>query len=408
LTEVLRNMSETAMSRGQSSAVNEGNDPLSLGARLRTLAVYLEELSTHASDLAHTTEFERHSPPWIARAEERKSKTLLPDAGEEIRRLRNELTEAFTALGVKDQTLEEQSMKVELLESRMRDASKKASVVKQLEARFEVMQNKETELIGAVEKLTGDLQAVETERDELKSRLERAKRASGTTGASISGEGVIMDSGISLAALHENETLRAEVASLQAAVRFLRDDNLRANFLDPYSVQRSTNMYSWLDSPLTQTSPSILDEGSFYKAAESRDVLTHLLKLTKESRIVDMQSTLPQDSTNRFSWRPTKSTFKFQVLQQRENFERWAEWKDDVASRVRERKRVLAAKKQRILSERERKQKQYDPTAPTPKKDATPTLSYGMMGRAWEILGIDREDISSMGEFGGVEITSPS
>ena len=405
--EILRNMSETAMSRGQPSAVNEGNDSLSsLGARLRTLAVYLEELSTHASDLAHTTEFERHSPPWIARAEERKSnRSLLPDADEEIRRLRNELTEAFTALGVKDQTLEEQSLKVELLESRMRDASKKTSVVKQLEARFEEMQNKETELLGAVEKLTGEVQTVETERDELKSRLERAKRASGTTGASISGEGVIMDSGISLATLHENETLRAEVASLQAAVRFLRDDNLRANFLDPYSVQRSTNMYSWLDSPLTQANPSKLDEGSLYKAAESRDVFTHLLKLTKESRIVDMQSTLPPDSTNHFSWRPMKSTFKFQVLQQRENFERWAEWKDDVASRVKERKRVLAAKKQRILCERERKQKQSDPTAPSPKKDATPTLSYGMMGRAWEILGIDR---SSMGEFGGVGITSPS
>lgn len=276
-TEVLRNMSETAMARGQPSAVNEGNDPLSsAGAHLRTLAIYLEELSTHASDLAHTTEFERHSPPWITRAEERKSnRTLLPDADEEVRRLRNELTEAFTALGIKDQTLEEQSMKIELLESRMRDAIKKASVLKQLEARFEEMQNKETELFEAVEKLTRDLQAVETERDELKSRVERAKRASGTTGASVSGEGVVIDSGISLATIHENEILRAEVASLQAAVRFLRDDNLRANFLDPYSVQRSTNMYSWLDSPLTQANPSTLDEGSFCKAAESRDVLTH-------------------------------------------------------------------------------------------------------------------------------------
>ncbi|MBN0049369.1 hypothetical protein JS756_36095, partial [Streptomyces actuosus] len=74
--------------------------------------------------------------------------------------MKNEIQEASTALGVKDKTIEEQGIKVELVESRMREASKKASMVKELEAKIEQMQTQETELVGAVEQQRKDLEAM--------------------------------------------------------------------------------------------------------------------------------------------------------------------------------------------------------------------------------------------------------
>ncbi|KAL1965506.1 hypothetical protein VTN77DRAFT_5589 [Rasamsonia byssochlamydoides] len=422
--EILQNMSQTALSLVQAPAADgESNDALSLlSGKLRALTGHLEVLSTHSSDLSHTAEFERGRFPWMLRAEELKSnKTISPDADEEIRRLKNELSEASTALGVKDKTLEEQSMKVELLEARMRDANKKAALAKEFEKKFEQMQEKESQLRETVEKLTKDLRAMEAERDDYKSRFERAKRASGSAGAGAAG-GVVVDSEASLAAMRENEALRAEVSSLQAAVRFLREELHRASTLDPYSVQRSVDTYSWLEAPLTQAKPSAQQESRYHRAAESRDVLTHLLKLAKETKITDLESTLPKDGASRLAWRPTKSTFKYQVLQQRERFERWAEWRDDVASREREEERMAEAKRQRALREQqERRQAQQSSSTSAASASAatashrnthakTPSVSlggYGMMGRAWRILGMQEVDGKETGEEPGkVQIVS--
>ncbi|KAL2003437.1 hypothetical protein VTN02DRAFT_3840 [Thermoascus thermophilus] len=411
-SEVLNNMSQTAKSFVQASTTeNDGSDVLGLlGSKLRDLGSYLEELSSISSDLSITTEFEKRPSPWISRAKELKSnKTISPDADEEIRRLKNELSEASTALGVKDKTLEEQAIKVELLESRMRDANKKAAMVKELEAELEEVKAKEAELQKVVEKQTKELQAMETEREEFKSRLERAKRASGSTVAAA-GEGVV-DNAASIAAMRENEALRAEVASLQAAVRFLREENRRANLLDPFSVQRSASLYAWLDAPLTETKPSPQKEKIRQSAAESRDVLAHLLKLAKDSRVLDLKSTLPQEGpTARPAWRPRKSTFKYQMLQQRENFERWSEWKDDVVSREREQERLAAIRKQRAMAERARRQTQSG-SGHKMESSVGSISGYGMMGRAWQILGMqqqedDRKGVSVGEAAGDVQIVS--
>ncbi|KAJ5387498.1 hypothetical protein N7509_010039 [Penicillium cosmopolitanum] len=235
------------------------NDPiLLLLNKLRDLGGQLDGLDSISSNLSRTVEFERGAFPWIARAEELKSnKTISPDADEEIRRLKNEVHEVSTALGVKDNTLEERGIKIELLESRMRETSKKASMVKDLETKIEEFQSSESELQKLVERQAVELQAVEKEREEIKSRYEKLKHMSGAAGVTTTGDGIVIDNEASLAAMQENESLRAEVESLQSAVRFLREENRRSSLLDPYSVQRSTELHAWLDAPSPgQTPPS--------------------------------------------------------------------------------------------------------------------------------------------------------
>ncbi|OGM41426.1 dynactin [Aspergillus bombycis] len=389
LEEAMKSMSQVSTLYAQpSESGSECSDTMSFIAnRLRSLGGNLEELDSISTDLSITSEFERLPSPWIARASELKSnKAVSPDADEEIRRLKNEIHEASTALGVKDKTIEEQSLKVELVNSRMQEASKKASMVKELETKIEAMRTKETDLEHVVEKQRKDLQALETEREEIKVRLDRVKRASGTTGITTT-EGVVVDNALSLATMRENEALRAEVESLQAAVRFLREENRRANMLDPYSVQRSAEMYSWLDVPLTQANGNAQREKIQQTASESRDVFTHLLKLTKESNICDLKSTVSQENGNRASWRPSKTKLRYQVLQQRENFEHWTEWRDDIVNQEREQDRLVNTKKERLARDRARRH--------APKNSVfggfPQGLGHGMMGHAWEILGMQQD-----------------
>lgn len=412
MNEILDSMSEVFSDPAQTSdgETEKDHDSLSLLInKLRDLGGQLDGLDSASADLSRTTEFEKGAFPWIARSEELKSnKTISPDADEEIRRLKNEVHEISTALGVKDNTLEEQTIKIELLESRMREASKKASMVKDLEAKIEEIQSVGDELEKTVERQRKDLQTAEAERDEFKARLERMKRVSGTAGVTSTGDGLVIDNEASLAAMKENESLRAEVESLQAAVRFLREENRRANLLDPYSVQRSTEMHAWLDAPLSRGAPTTDQEKIQRTALESRDVLTHLLKLTKESRVCDLKSTMSaatdsdSGTTHRTTWRPSKSRVRYQVLQQRENFEHWAEWRDDIAHHEREQVRLAAAKRERALRDR------IPRHAHKASVEFPQGLGHGMMGRAWHILGMqNRKNASTSGPGpDGVEIVS--
>lgn len=387
LEEALNNMSQTSIAFVQSAEPGTENDDAmsALVNRLRSIAGYLEELDSVSSDLSITSEFEKRAHPWIARAEELKSnKAISPDADEEIRRLKNEIHEASTTLSVKDKTIEEQAIKVELVESRMREATKKASMVNELEAKIEEVQSKESELAGTVDSQRKELQDMEAERDEYSSRLERVKRASGT--ADVATDGAVVDGGASLATMRENEALRSEVESLQAAVRFLREENRRANMLDPYSVQRSANMHSWLDVPLTQANTGADREKVQQSASESRDVFAHLLKLTQESRVCDLKPPSSQENTNRTAWRPSKTKLRYQVLQQREDYERWVEWRDDIVDYEREQDRLAAAKKERALREQFQKHAhRHSAYGEFPQGHG-----HGMMGRAWRILGMQQ------------------
>lgn len=412
MNEILESMSQVFTESTQSAdEATENNDSLALLTnKLRDLGSQLDELDAASADLSRTTEFERGAFPWIARSEELKSnKTISPDADEETRRLKNEVHELSTALGVKDNTLEEQTIKIELLESRMREATKKASMVKDLEAKIEQIQTASDELEKTVERQKKELQTAEAERDEFKARLERMKRVSGTAGVTSTGDGIVIDNEASLAAMQENESLRAEVESLQAAVRFLREENRHANLLDPYSVQRSTEMHAWLDAPLTRAAPTAEEEKIQRTALESRDVLTHLLKLTKDSRVCDLKSTMvtppsgDSGAAQRTTWRPSKTRLRYQVLQQRENFEHWTEWRDDIVHHEREQDRLAAAKRERALRDRVPRH------AHKASVEFPQGLGHGMMGRAWQILGMQnhRKNASTSGPApDGVEIVS--
>ncbi|KAI5299232.1 GTP-binding protein of the rab/ypt [Ascosphaera pollenicola] len=361
--------------------------------QLQIISTNLEELSTIATDLSQTVEFERQQPPWVNRSKELKSnKVVPPDADEEIRRLRNAVHEAGTALGVKDKNIEEQTIKIELLESRMRDSTKKAEMLKDVQVELEKMKTEREELVQITEKQSNDLNSLEQEREDYKLRLEKAKRVSTSTDI-LSGAALPVSEIASSELVRENDHLRSEIANLQAAIRYTREENRRANLLDPCAIQRINNVRSWLDAPLVKTPQgSVEEELQQATVNECHDVFSHLLVLTAKTSLVDLKKTVPGDQSSRLAWRPLKTTTKYQAAKQRDDYESWFAWKEDVARRERERTRRLEAIKIGRLRKNTEPPTLYQVysdahfSSSLPEKDVPYDPAQAMMDRAFGLL----------------------
>ncbi|KAM3084378.1 hypothetical protein ACMFMF_001737 [Clarireedia jacksonii] len=295
--------------------------------KLRLLGSSLSDLVTLTSDLELTHEFERAEAPWILRAKELKSsKTVTIDTEEEVRRLKEETHERLRLIAMRDQTLEEASVKIELLESRMRDATKKNERINELERKIEDAKKREAELTESIESQNKELSTMEAEREKWKKVAEESKAIGQVTSGSKAGQER------AVATAREMDALKTEIAGLQAAVRYLREDNRRTRLAD--SNLRAG--LDWLDEPLIK-SKSKDEQRKELIIAEGQDVLNELLNLTKEAKLYDL-STMPKD---RLKWKPAKSTPQYHVARQREDYEAWRGWKDAVV------------KKGKVLAERD-------------------------------------------------------
>lgn len=285
--------------------------------KLRTLTTSLMDLAALTSDLEMTQEFERAPAPWVLRSQELKSsKTVSIDAEEEIRRLKDDNHERARLIAMRDQTLEESSVKIELLESRMRDATKKNERITELEKKIEDAKKREAELSESIETQNKEIATLESDREKWK------KVAEDTKALGIVAPGSKAGQERAVATAREMEALKTEIASLQAAVRYLREDNRRARVTDSGALD-------FLATPLTKPK-SKEEQRKALVCAEGQDVLSELLNLTSTAQIYDLSS-IPK---NRLAWRPAKSTPQYHVAKQREDYEAWSGWKDSVVKKA--------------------------------------------------------------------------
>jgi dynactin 1 len=292
--------------------------------KIRTLTTSLMDLATMASDLEMTHEFERASAPWVLRSQELKSSKIVPiDAEEEMRRLKDENHDRARTIAMKDQTLDEASVKIELLESRMRDAAKKNERINELERKIEDAKKRESELAESIESQNKEFAAIEADREKWK------KIAEDTKALGVPAPGSTAGQERAVATAREMEALNTEISNLQAAVRYLREDSRRARLKD-------TQHLDWLEAPLVN--PKTKDEQrNDLVLAEGKDVLEELLNLATTAKLYDL-NTLPK---NKLAWRPAKTTPQYHVAKQREDYEAWNSWKG------------VVVKKARILTERD-------------------------------------------------------
>jgi len=143
----------------------------------------------------------------------------------------------------------------------MRDATKKNERITELEKKIEDAQKLEAELKESIESQNKEITTAEAEREKWKKIAEDTKALGVVAPGSKAGQER------AVATAREMEALKTEIANLQAAVRYLREDNRRARLGDSQGLE-------WLEAPLTNPIPR-RSNGKALFFTEGQDVLTN-------------------------------------------------------------------------------------------------------------------------------------
>jgi dynactin 1 len=289
---------------------------------MRSLSDALTEIAALPNDLDNTVEFERAPAPWVARSEQlKKTKLTSIDTEAELARTRATIREREVVLKEKNTELEEQSVQIEMLEAKLRNASKRTAEIAKLERDMHEARDAEKRAKAELAQAKREAEeAIERAHNEAARLAEqRGKRSSGQALDSNA-----MGSGAQLTLERQDH----QITSLQGAVRYLQSENQRLR-LPPTASALSAN--NWLHQPLLQPkSEKRKRQEALHK--EGKDVLARLLHLgTVESpHIVDLTK-LPE---NKLAWRPAKESSRWKVESRREEWEAWRGWRRDVVRKA--------------------------------------------------------------------------
>ncbi|CAH1756065.1 15759_t:CDS:10 [Entrophospora sp. SA101] len=136
---------------------------------LQTLCQEINNLSNVASDIDNVVNVVKTETPWVVRSKQIKAEVLvnvdmerkLQQSGEEIRELRKEVK-------LKDQALQENGVKIDLLEKRMDTYKKQAEMVVSLEEELANSRKHENAFEEAMESLQQELEGLENENKQFK------------------------------------------------------------------------------------------------------------------------------------------------------------------------------------------------------------------------------------------------
>ncbi len=305
-----------------------------LAKQLSVLQAMIDDLHTKSADLSGAVEFEKGPAPWIVRAKEVKAQKLLSqDMQEEMARLKLRIQEQTIRISERDRQIEEQQVKVELLESRAKETKLKDDGVKSMQEEIDKLRAENAVASENLQRLEADHRNLLETRDNQRMELDAMKQRVPADGQGLPSGPV--DETTSLRFKAETELLKVEIAGLEASVRFLKSENTRLR-VPVDKVGQDAIGRAWLD-------PSLLKVGhKGDKArglwAESMEVFTDLIELAKTSKPVRLAPKSPQVQGNPGSvstWRARSTTMSYQILQRKEELERWNEMKDDLVKRAR-------------------------------------------------------------------------
>ena len=292
-----------------------------LASRVRDLNDILAELAALPAELDNTVEFERSPEPWVARAEEiRQTKLTSIDTEAELARTLETLRGRDVVIKEKETELEEQSVRIEMLEARMRDASKRSARIAELEKALH-------EAKDAERRAKRDVDAAKQEKDR---EVERARAEMGRLGEekARSGAAQTLDEGaMGAGARVSMKKMEVKITNLEGAVRYLKDENMRLRLPAPDSPLSAQQTLSWLhDDPLTKPT-SDRRRRELALQADSKSLLKEMLNFaTLESEMVD----LTKMPANKLAWRPARETPRWKVEKRKEGWEGWKGWKSEL------------------------------------------------------------------------------
>lgn len=306
-----------------------------VGEMLSGFHAKLEGLLNLSSDLSNFSEFERHPAPWKVRAETlREQKVVDVEMLEKLQKLQSHAHEQNVIITAKDKAIEEQSLKIELLEARSKGAKDHATASQKLEKELASIIAERHKAVTELDDLRKEKLVLSERYDEASAKLAalNQNQVAGDSGATA--VRAANDESRSLQLAMRINLLTEEIASLQSAVRFLKAENHR--LLHPISpASLAATNHSWLEANPLPKMGLVGNERVTAVAAEAKDVFSRLLEVSTSLKPLQLERVSDANTRGKQStWRPHRTTPRYIVSQQREEFEEWAEWRDDLAERV--------------------------------------------------------------------------
>ncbi|EME49940.1 hypothetical protein DOTSEDRAFT_77089 [Dothistroma septosporum NZE10] len=290
-----------------------------LATKVRNLGSLLTDLSALPTDIDNSVEFERSPAPWVARAEELKqTKISSGEVEAELTRTMESVRERDSTLRQKETELEEQSVRIEMLEARMKDASKRSAKIAELERGLREARENEAR---AKNELHYARQESQRDLDRVREEMGRLAEARKTSGHSRELDGDAMGAGVRVTLKRQEH----KIAGLEGAVRYLKEDNYRLRLPSASAPLATQSSISWLKDPLCRpqkTSKVLQREG--IKALE------HLVVLASQPPSID----LTKIPSNKLAWRPAKESSRWQVERRNEEWVDWKQWREDLITRA--------------------------------------------------------------------------
>ena len=230
--------------------------------------------------------------------------------------------------------IEEQSLKIEMLEARSKGAKDHAITLQKLETELVEAIAERDKAVSDLEDLIKEKQALSQKYKEASARLTTLNQKAVAEDRGAAAKLVPLDASSSQQLAVDIEMLKEEILDLQSAVRFLKAENHRLLYPVSSTLLATTN-HAWLEANPLPKSGGVSTERGVDIVAEAKLVLKGVLEVSLILRPLQLQS--PPDTKaggKQSSWRPIKETPRYLASQQREEFQRWTEWKDDLVQRA--------------------------------------------------------------------------
>ncbi|KAL5533874.1 hypothetical protein ACEPAG_334 [Sanghuangporus baumii] len=269
------------------------------------------------------------TPPWVVRVDEVKASLAVNvEAERKVAHLNEEIQELARGIRSRDQTIQESSVKIELMERRLDAVKKQADTISNLEAEISKARKQEKSYEEAIEQLQSDLDAMEQDNVKLKQFTAGMERQPSV--GPQQNEPDIMSSEANL----ETSYLLEQIEALRGAVRYLRRENsylkgqdlLREiQALPPIPDFSSRPSTPPLD-PSDSTSESDSDSESSHPpslrslATETSILYRDVLTFSSTPRVVDLSlinKKRMDPSHHGRGWMPKKLTPSYQLLQRK-------------------------------------------------------------------------------------------
>ncbi|KAI4717705.1 hypothetical protein E4T48_06101 [Aureobasidium sp. EXF-10727] len=316
--------SELLLTRLSASIFGSGSTETTPFATLTTylasLTTQLNELSDISANLENTQEFERPDEPWVTRsATLRATKLTSVDTEAEVARLTEIVRERSLLVRSKEQELEEQSVRIEMLDARMAEATKRSSALADLETSIAALQSEKATHQTALTEAEQRVARLRKERDEWRKSAEENKpdlTAKNTMATEMGG-----------ASKMELDRAKLRIDSLESAIRYLQKQSATK------PATHGSSDLDWLEAPLVSQLPKPAQRQKALQA-EGKTAFTELLKLVADARPVSLKD-MPK---NRLAWRPAAHTARWHAQKKKEDWTVWQDWERDLLDRVEDKK----------------------------------------------------------------------